>query len=142
MGALWWEGPLTLARDSSARQQVVITEGRVSTVPPTEAHVLCPVFPAFNYLPVLHSVSPVLVVLTSLGIRSRPALATFWLGFSSGGTLPGAEAYFPTDTHPPLCLSFLSRSSFPEKSGERLNRLQGSSDALSTFQIWNANCCL
>lgn len=30
-------------------------------VPGTEAHVLCNVFPAFNYLPVLLSVSTVLV---------------------------------------------------------------------------------
>lgn len=62
VGALWWEGPLTLARDPPARQQVVITEGWVSIVPCTEAHVLCPVFPASNYLPALRSVFPVLVV--------------------------------------------------------------------------------
>lgn len=112
VGVVWRQGHHTPKSDSEARQQLVIKEGRVSLPPRTETHMLCNAFPAFNYLPVLPSLSTLLATVffvlgqrnvTSLGFRSCSTLVISWHGFSSGGSSLGAEAYFPA--HPPTCVS-------------------------------------
>lgn len=130
VGALWWESPLTLTRDSLARQQVVIEGAWVSmclALRPT-CYVMC-FLPSIIYRSC--SVCPLSWFLFSL-FCDRGGICPLW-GFDPAQPWPLFGMVFPQvavcwgqrhifqQTPTPHHVCFLSRSSFPEKFGERLN---------------------